>query len=408
LIDRSPRILILTLSFGSGHVQAARAVGAEITRHAPDAETRTIDALSGCRRLFRAAYVLPYWAMIRYAPWLWRRYFSSRLAHLTRETAPNWTFRFGCPAVFDAIASFSPDVIVAAEVAACEMAAIARASHLTDASVVSVITDHQAEPAWVKPEVDAYLVADEVVAEQLRGWGAPAEKIVVSGIPVETQVARLQDEAAGRTPVCLPPIRAVNPDTPVVLLMGGGMGPTRIDQVARALCAGTTPMQVVAIAGHDRRTRRRLQNVRATALVSLDVLGWVDEIPALMRMASVLVTKPGGVTTAEAAVHGLPLVMFDPVPGPEESNAARIAHAGAGVTADSPAAAAEAAMRLLADEPRRRAMSAAARSLARPHAAREAARIVLLQARRRAVLFGLPTVCVPPVSRPAAARHEAS
>ncbi|HEV3214233.1 MAG TPA: glycosyltransferase [Vicinamibacterales bacterium] len=366
---RLERVLILTLSFGSGHVQAARAIGAELTRQAPDADVRTIDALAGCRRLFRAGYVLPYWAMIRYAPWLWRRCFASRLAHLTRQTAPRWAFRLGCPAVFEAMASFSPDVIVAVEVAACEMAAIARASHLTSASVVSVITDYHAEPAWVQPEVDAYLVADEAVAEQLRSWGAMPGKIVVTGIPVETRVSPRQNDADGR---------------PVVLLMGGGMGPTRIDEVARALCAGSTPMQVVAIAGYDHRARRRLQHVRGTALVSLDVLGWVDDVPALMGMASLLVTKPGGVTAAEAAVHGLPLVMFDPVPGPEESNAARIANAGAGLTADGPAAAAKAVIALLRDEPRRRAMSAAARALARPFAAGEAAGIVLSQARRRA------------------------
>jgi processive 1,2-diacylglycerol beta-glucosyltransferase len=143
-------------------------------------------------------------------------------------------------------------------------------------------------------------------------------------------------------------------------------------------------MQVVAIAGYDHRARRRLQHVRGTALVSPDVLGWVDDVPALMGMASLLVTKPGGVTAAEAAVHGLPLVMFDPVPGPEESNAARIANAGAGLTADGPAAAAKAVIALLRDEPRRRAMSAAARALARPFAAGEAAGIVLSQARRRA------------------------
>jgi processive 1,2-diacylglycerol beta-glucosyltransferase len=223
---------------------------------------------------------------------------------------------------------------------------------------VSVITDYHAEPAWVQPEVDAYLVADEAVAEQLRSWGAMPGKIVVTGIPVETRVSPRQNDADGR---------------PVVLLMGGGMGPTRIDEVARALCAGSTPMQVVAIAGYDHRARRRLQHVRGTALVSLDVLGWVDDVPALMGMASLLVTKPGGVTAAEAAV-----------PGPEESNAARIANAGAGLTADGPAAAAKAVIALLRDEPRRRAMSAAARARARPFAAGEAAGIVLSQARRRA------------------------
>src|SRR5712692_2891286 len=121
-----PRILVLPLSFGSGHLRASHAIAKELKDMAPRADVRVVDALADCRSLFRACYEWPYWFMLRYAPALWDRLNTARLEHKYERTAPAWAFRLGCPKVFEAIKDFGPDVIVAAEVAACEIAVIAR------------------------------------------------------------------------------------------------------------------------------------------------------------------------------------------------------------------------------------------------------------------------------------------
>src|SRR5437764_906546 len=108
-------VLVLTLSFGSGHVRAARAVAEALERESPQADVHVIDALEDCRQLFRALYVWPYWAMVRYAPALWKKFFESRVARRGEQTAPSWAFRYGCPQVFGEIAWFKPDIIVAVE-----------------------------------------------------------------------------------------------------------------------------------------------------------------------------------------------------------------------------------------------------------------------------------------------------
>ncbi len=177
------RILVLTLSFGSGHVRAGRVVAEELKRRAPQAEVHVLDALARCRPLFRAFYVWPYWAMVRHAPALWKRFFERRVAKRHEGTAPAWAFRYGCPEVFEEIQEFKPDTVVAVEVAACEMAVIAKREGKSSARVINVITDHEAEPVWVKPEIDLHVVADERVREQLCAWGALPEKIAVLGIP---------------------------------------------------------------------------------------------------------------------------------------------------------------------------------------------------------------------------------
>jgi processive 1,2-diacylglycerol beta-glucosyltransferase len=362
-----PRILVLTLSFGSGHLRASQAIAKELKRIAPRADVRVVDALEKCRAWFRVCYEWPYWLMLRYAPGLWKRLNNTRLENKHERTAPAWAFRFGCPQVFETIRSFNPDVIVAGEVGACEMAAIARQIGLTKAPIVSVITDYESEPIWVKPEVDTYVVPDEHVRAELINWGAPPERIEICGIPVDPEF----DPPSSANPM------SARDDLPLVLLMGGGMGPTRMDEVAKQLSQSKMPMRIAAIAGHDKRALRRLERVKVPAPVSLQVIGWINDVAALMRTATVLVTKPGGLTIAEAALCSLPMVFFDPIPGAEFVNAKRVVDAGAAVIANGASETAGKVVSLLGDETRRRVMSSSANRIARPNARTEIAERVL-------------------------------
>jgi len=366
------RILVVTLSFGSGHVRAARAIAQELRRHSPTADVRVVDALEQCCWLFRAGYVWPYWLMVRYWPSLWGHYFASRVGRKSQGTAPEWAFRWGCSRTFKTIAEFEPDTIVAAEVAACEIAALAKRRDLTKARIITVITDYAAEPVWVKAEADTFCVPDEGVRGQLVSWGAPAENVVVCGIPTDSTFALRHDAEGIRLRFGLG-----SDDIPLVLLMGGGMGPTHMDLVAEKLCASRTPMGIVAITGNDARVRRRLNRLRAAAPVSMQVLGWTDEVAALMQAASLLVTKPGGLTIAEASLCALPLVTFDAIPGPEQHNAARLVEAGGAVIARTADEATDEALALLEDAESRRTMSRRIRKMAHPDAARKIASLAL-------------------------------
>lgn len=368
---KARRILVLTLSFGSGHVRAARTIAQELGRQSSDIEVLVVDALANSRLLFRAGYVWPYWAMVRYAPALWDRFFTRRTARLSRHTAPEWAFHWGCPQVFETITRFRPDTIIATEVAACEMAAMAKREGLTAARIVSVITDYQAEPVWVQAEVDFYAVADKYVHDQLCAWGASTNSIVPCGIPTDAAFYVQHDEKRTRATYDLDEPR------PIVLIMGGGEGPTHMNDVTAILCASPELLHVVAVTGFDTRARRKLARVCPSPTVSLRVLGWTDDIAALMQAAAVLVTKPGGLTTAEAAACALPMVMFDAIPGPERRNSARLMDAGAGISTSGAREAAAAVLTLLKDEDARRSMSASAERLARPDAAAAIVRLTL-------------------------------
>ncbi|MGI8469787.1 MAG: MGDG synthase family glycosyltransferase [Pyrinomonadaceae bacterium] len=369
-MSRKPRILVLTLSFGAGHVSAAQNVVAEFQKQIPEADLRLLDALKNCSLSFRVFYVWTYWAVIRYAPRVWEKFFNLRLERRDEQTAPVWIWRAGCRKVFDEIQNFQPDLIIAAEVGACEIAVIARRENLTNAEIVNVITDFEAEPIWVKPEISAFAVAAEEVKKQLENWGASAEKIKVCGIPLSRNFAEKHDAEKIKTQFGLDA-------RPIILLMGGGMGPTRMNEVAARLLENGKNLQIVALPAKDEKTKVALEKLRDAETVSLRVVGWTNSIAELMRTAKILATKPGGLTLSEAAACGLPLVLFDPIPGPEEANAARFAQAGAAVSTKNSRETAFEILRLLRDGEKLEAMSASCLALARPNAAREIVELAL-------------------------------
>ncbi|MBU4149418.1 MAG: galactosyldiacylglycerol synthase, partial [Candidatus Omnitrophica bacterium] len=50
------------------------------------------------------------------------------------------------------------------------------------------------------------------------------------------------------------------------------------------------------------------------------VFGHVDNVDELMEISSMVITKPGGLTTTEALAKDLPMIIVRPIPGQELKN----------------------------------------------------------------------------------------
>src|SRR2546428_6012147 len=102
------RVVILTLSFGSGHVRAAEVVQRALLDGGEDVEVRTIDALELARSWFLTLYVRPYWWMLANAPWMWRWLFERRGKKVYCVAAPPPLFPRGCAGGLPQIKEFAP------------------------------------------------------------------------------------------------------------------------------------------------------------------------------------------------------------------------------------------------------------------------------------------------------------
>jgi processive 1,2-diacylglycerol beta-glucosyltransferase len=88
-------------------------------------------------------------------------------------------------------------------------------------------------------------------------------------------------------------------------------------------------VQIIAVAGRNLRLESKLKSL--DTINKLVVYGFINNIHELMEVSDCIITKPGGVTTAEILCKQKPLVIFSPLPGQENENAEFLLNSGAAV-----------------------------------------------------------------------------
>ncbi len=372
-VEKRGKVLFVSAPVGAGHVRAAQAAGAALRRLAPDIETEFADVFAffspRLGRLLLGGYlkVLDIFPQVYGAAYGWGN--SSRVALAGRAAVS------GCLAgrMAGYLAASRPDAIVVTHATPAGLVAHLAARGEIAVPTVAVVTDFVVHRLWVYPELGTYCVANEAMRDFLATAGVPRDRSMATGIPVDERFAAAGDRAAARAALGL------RPEASVVLVMGGGAGVMPMAAIVAALEALALPLQVVAVAGRNEALRRQLAALAGGLRhCTLLPLGFADNVDVLMTAADVLVSKPGGMTAAEALARGLPLVIFRPIPGVEEANTAFLTASGAALRAESAnELAATVGGLLTARADGLAALRAAALSLGRPAAAAAVARLVL-------------------------------
>ena len=81
------------------------------------------------------------------------------------------------------------------------------------------------------------------------------------------------------------------------------------------------PLQIVVITGRNEKLYLAFLDEVKTSPKPTKVVYFTDEVENYMHASDLLVTKPGGLTVSEALACGVPLAVFDAIPGQEEENA---------------------------------------------------------------------------------------
>lgn len=350
----APHILLLSAPFGSGHLQAARALADAFRTEAPDCETQVVDI----HGLILEGVSSGYLSLTRHVPSAYRRLYHTSVNETTRKLVRTVLHR----PVLEAIAGFQPTAVIATHPFPGAVAAHLRRSGQLQATVAMAVTDFCPHPFWVEPGVDRYFVPSAPAAHRLLSLGVEPASIRVTGIPIRPDFA---------------PCRPDGGAAPRVLVMGGSLGLGPIVEAVRSLLAlPQRHLAVTVVTGTNEHLAEELRRLCGTDR-RFEILGFTDQIPRLMAEAALLITKPGGVTCAEALACGVPMLLLQPLPGHEEENAAYLTGTGAAAAAVEESIGAQAA-ELLFDRPDKLArMKEAARLAGRPRAALDIARETL-------------------------------
>lgn len=371
---RQKRVLLLSVSAGFGHIRAADAIRACIEKHHPDVIAMHIDVMDFVPRIFRSIYTDFYITLVARFPTIWG------LLYRGMDTASSGGIarkirlgiqRLNTVKLLKEIALIDPDAIICTHFLPAEiLSSLAKAGGLHSPVWVQV-TDFDLHRIWVHQGMAGYFSASEEAAFRMRAQGISSQSIHFTGIPVMPAFSEALDRKQ-----CAREF-GIDPERMTLLLMGGGAGIGKLDEMAAKLLAMDADFQLVVLTGKNEKLLRALHILSNRFPGRLMPQGYTTRMERLMACADVAITKPGGLTTAECLAVGLPMIVHSAIPGQEERNADFLLEQGAALKACD-AVALEYKVRFLLESPAKLAdMRAKAKALGRPSAAESVASIVL-------------------------------
>jgi processive 1,2-diacylglycerol beta-glucosyltransferase len=344
----------------------------------PNVKTQIFDSYKYAALVVSRVVSDGYLQMVKTIPQMYR-YIYNRAERAT-EVGPFrvWAHQFTAGNLRPLLVRERPDVVVCTHAFPC--GAMAEYKRLFDDAppVVGIVTDFAVHAFWIHKNIDGYVVANNATRDVMLVRGVVPERVAASGIPVRPEfVPSDEPREALRERLDLPR------DRRVVLMMGGGLGIGPLERMMRALEAVSYPLAVVVITGRNAHSERRVRAAAESISYPVRSLRFVENVYDYMHAADAFVTKPGGLSTAEALVAGVPTVLCKPLPGQEERNARILSEAGAAVRARSVRDLPWMLETILGDAAARSSIVAAAARLARPNAAGEAASMIARLGRMR-------------------------
>jgi processive 1,2-diacylglycerol beta-glucosyltransferase len=315
------KILLLTVSYGEGHNSAARGIRDGLARVAPNVEVELRDLFAETYGRLNEFVRQAYLAMINRWPRSWGYVYRwidrkqdfdkgfRRFSQLKEHLAP-------------LLARFQPDVVVSVFPAYPYLLQQILGPNRTCRSVVVVTDSITVNAIWYRCSADYFLVPNEQSAAVLRAGEIAQDKIKTFGFPVSPQFADLKQDR---------PLPTAGSGARVLYVINAGT--RRAPELVRKLL--DLDIHLTVTVGRDERLRRAVEAAMGDR--KIDIVGWTDQLPRMLRASHLLIGKAGGATVQETIAAACPMIVNHIVFGQEEGNARLIVETNSGVIAGSPA-----------------------------------------------------------------------
>lgn len=306
------RILFLSSNTGEGHNSTAKAVMEVLEARGVTCEM--IDVLACLSPKFSKFICNWHSRIYRYTPKLNDAYYRAldRNADPDESTPIYDIMALGVGKLWKILLEGNYDAIICVHVFAGMMMTELRRSRGVKVPCYFIATDYTCSPTVEKCDLDGYFIPCQALVAEFVHNGLPEGKLIPSGIPIRQAFYQSTPQDNARAILRLPRTGVI------ALLMCGSMGCGPMRRIAKDLVTqmpeGST---LVAICGKNEKLYETLSDIDDPRL---RVLGFTRDIPIYMDAADLIVTKPGGLSSTEAANKHLPMVFINAVGGCEGKN----------------------------------------------------------------------------------------
>lgn len=309
------KILLVYVSRVSGHHRAAEAIEQTLERFYPQIKVRKEDLFKHGNPLVRKILDGLYYAAIKVTPWFWDFLWNSNLIFWLTYGLREFSCLLNSFRLYkEVIVPFNPQVVICTHGLPLALCSTIKRRKKLDYLLVAVPTDYSLHPYWTYNNVDVYFLAHEEMKESLRKKGISQDKVQACGIPISPIFSEDTDKEG------LKDKWQIRHDLFTILLMGGGQGIGPLRRTVDTLNRLGLPIQLLIVTGTNDGLKKELQEIEPKLSIPVKILGYTKKINELMEISDLLISKPGGLTIAEALVKDLPLGILDCLAGQERKN----------------------------------------------------------------------------------------
>ena len=205
------------------------------------------------------------------------------------------------------------DAIVTSHLFPAEILTYLRLHGTPVPKTIFITTDYTCIPFMEECVCDAYVIPAKELTGDFISRGIPEDRICPLGIPVRQGFRERKPREQAKEALGL------DPDKRYLLVSGGSIGAGKLEKALALLCDITkgTNLSPIVICGNNTTVLGHLEK-RYGSQVRL--LGKTDRMAEYLRACDLYFTKPGGLSTTEAAVMEVPLALLPPIPGCETRN----------------------------------------------------------------------------------------
>lgn len=365
------RIILMYISEVSGHHNATLAIEKALKILRPESEILNINAFNYTNPISEKIINRLYMGVIKRTPQIWDYLYDNPVIVKNIEKIKEAVHKFNSPKLKNLFDKFKPDAVVCTQAFPCGMVADYKKTYHSDIPLVAVLTDYVPHSYWIYDNINYYISPSEDVSLRLEKKGVEPNKIKSLGIPFDPKF----NEPVDRSKVFQKFKLAQNLAT--ILIMGGGQGLGPIKTIVKSLEKVKKPIQEIVITGTNNKLynslRRKIKKYKKKILL----FKYVNNINELMAISNIIITKPGGVTTAEVLAQHLPMIIVKPIPGQEVNNAVYLTEKGAAIRTEEPKEINTVIEDLFANPAKLKRLCEDATRISKPNASMDIARLLL-------------------------------
>ena len=306
------KALILYTNTGAGHVSACKAISEAL--QSLEVKTIEIDTLDFAGKSTSRNIENTYVNIVKNKPDFFKFLYNagSKISNPKIKSIIYILNTVYSNKIYEFIEEENPDLIICTHIFCTQTISYIKNKHSLKAITSAIITDYTCAPFWEETSLDYYFIPHKDLINEFVSKGMDKNKLIAFGLPVCSKFRIHKNKSLSKEALNL------NPNLPHILIMGGSMGAGNIYETFLALYDEFKNVQFTVICGSNSMLYKKFNDINLNS--NIHILQFTDNIDELMDASDILISKPGGLTSTEAMVKGLPLIMINPIPGVESAN----------------------------------------------------------------------------------------